>query len=61
MRWTKLFGELSPLLSRKLERDSLVLGGGLQPVLIKKQSGTVIGFRDATVMNGMFLSWKEQP
>lgn len=39
---------------RKLERDSR---WGLQPVLIKKQSGTVIGFRDAPVMNGMFLSW----
>lgn len=28
-----------------------------RPVLIKKQSGTVIGFRDVLVMNGMFLSW----
>lgn len=28
----------------------------LRPVLIKQQSGTVIGFRDVLVMNGMFLS-----
>jgi len=55
-------GMLSPLLSRKLEQLARSEFAP-RPVLIKKQSGTVIGFRDASVMNGMFLSWKrkEQP
>lgn len=58
LNWTKLFRGLSPLLSRKLEQFARSgLHFALRPALIKQQSGTVIGFRDVLVMNGMFLSW----
>jgi hypothetical protein len=53
-------GVLSPLCFPANWSGSLAPEFAPRPVLIKKQSGTVIGFRDASVMNGMFLSWKRK-